>query len=246
MKISEPYSIFPEIYDPIMEHINFQAWANFILTSIEPDYPKSLLDIGCGTGSLIKEFPDLSLKMGIDKSKKMLEIARFRYPYANFLEADMKKFEVPEKFDLVVCTHDSLNYLIESSSMKSHFNSVYKVLEDRGYYFFDISSEYNLKKNFHNQTIRETYGDVSIIWENDYNNNNREITSTLTFEVHTVDGTEYFQEIHIQRYYPNEEIIGIAEEQGFEILRIGSDYKKWKLDQNCSLINFLAKKINGK
>ncbi len=244
MKISEPYSVFPRIYDPIMEHINFQSWTNFILQSIEPSYPQSLLDIGCGTGSLLKEFPEISKKVGLDRSKKMLEMAMFRYPYADYIQADMDNFQVSSLFDLIVCTHDSLNYLTDPASLESHFQCVWNSLESKGHYFFDISSEYNLKRNFHNQTIRESYGNTSILWENSYNPSSREITSTLTFEVNERNGTEYFQEIHVQRFYPNEEIIQIAEKVGFEILRVGSDYKKWKQEPHCSLITFLATKIN--
>ncbi len=242
MKNLDPYTLFPGIYDPIMEHIDFRAWTNFILASIEPHYPTTLLDIGCGTGSLIREFPQLTHKTGFDRSSKMLEIAKFRNPNCEFILGDMCKIQLNRNYDLIVCTHDTLNYIINVYDLESHFSSVRSALEDDGYYFFDISSEYNLKKNFHNQTIRETYGDTSIIWENIYNESKKEIISTLTFQVHSLNGTEYFQELHIQRYYSNEEIICIAEGQGFEILRIGSDYKKWKLDTNCSLINFLAVK----
>ena len=242
MKILDTYTLFPGIYDPIMKHINFQAWGNFILRSIEPDYPTSILDLGCGTGSLLKELPPMILKTGLDRSEKMLEVARKRVRDADFHKMDMISFELTQKYELALCTHDCLNYITEVYDLRSHFKCVRNALADRGYYFFDVSSEYNLKKNFHNQTIQEKFENVGIIWENNYDPQKKEIISTLNFEIRGENGPEYFREVHLQKYYSVEEIIVIAEEAGFSVLRIGSDYKKWKYDPNTSLINFLLKK----
>lgn len=242
MKNLPPYTLFPMIYDPMMKHILFKSWTNFILESMEPDYPTTLLDLGCGTGSLLKEFPPMLHKTGLDRSEKMLEIAKIRVPNVEWVVSDMISFKSPRLYDLVVCTHDCLNYIINIYELQMHFFSVRDALEKGGYYFFDISSEYNLKKNFHNHTIRESFDSMNILWENRYDEYRKEITSTLTFEVQTNRGTEVSREVHIQKYYSIEEIKILAEKSGFEVLKIGSDYKKWKLDPSASLITFLARK----
>lgn len=242
MKNLPPYTVFPTIYDPIMKHIMFKSWTNFILESMEPDYPTTLLDLGCGTGSLLREFPPMVHKTGLDRSEKMLEIAKTRVSNVEWILSDMINFQIPRVYDLVVCTHDCLNYIVNLYELQMHFFSVREVLEKGGYYFFDISSEYNLRKNFHNHTIRESFESMNLLWENTYDEIKKEITSTLTFEVQTPQGTESCREVHIQKYYSTEEIKILAEKSGFDVLKIGSDYRKWKFDPSASLINFLVKK----
>jgi len=48
------------------------------------------------------------------------------------------------------------------------------------------------------------------------------------------------KEIHVQKYFPPIEVSRLLEKTGFQILKMGSDYKKWKLEETACLVNFLA------
>ena len=63
-----------------------------------------VLDVGCGTAftlDCIKIQSDDYL--GIDCSKKMLKVARRKYPEYDFIRADMKDVAFHKKFDVAVC-----------------------------------------------------------------------------------------------------------------------------------------------
>lgn len=73
----------------------------------------SVLDIGCGFGRMA----DVAMRLkpgvrylGVDVSPDMIESARQRYPYSEWLCADYRDFRATRKFDLVLAV-SSLSYL---------------------------------------------------------------------------------------------------------------------------------------
>jgi len=82
----------------------------FIMEELRKVAPASLLDVGCGTGTVIallaKEFPEMKLT-GLDLSPLMLEQAKAKHiPNATFLEADSERLPFPDgAFACVTCMH---------------------------------------------------------------------------------------------------------------------------------------------
>ena len=68
----------------------------------------SVLDVGCGEGSLLREImalrPDLSTTAGIDISEGALELAKVKVPEASFYLMDIQTDKLDASFDLVVCS----------------------------------------------------------------------------------------------------------------------------------------------
>lgn len=243
MEVTKPYSKFSAVYDHVMGHIDFKRWALFILKSGFPNsVPARALDLGCGTGALFQYFPDSTYKVGMDISKEMVEVAKKNYPHIEFTVGDIRKFQFSEPFELITCNHDTLNYLTSYDELGAHMKSIRNNLADNGYYFFDVSSERNLIQNFHERIFRETIGDTFFIWENSYDEKNKEITSSLYFGTNDHSGFKEYREVHKQKYYSNDEIIYALEKNGLELVKIGSDYKRWTYDKNCSLVNFKVTK----
>jgi ubiquinone/menaquinone biosynthesis C-methylase UbiE len=89
--------------------------------------------------------------VGLDLSVEMLKIAKEKLmPYviakqANFVEGDAASYEFDERFGLVVSTYDALNHLPDMESLVGCFQSTYKVLEDSGYFIFDLNTSLGLK-----------------------------------------------------------------------------------------------------
>ncbi len=243
MQIIKPYSKFAEIYDHVMGHIDFKKWALFILNSGFPNkIPSRALDLGCGTGSLFTYFPAMTYKVGMDISSEMIATANKNYPSAKFQLGDIRNFQFDSAFDLITCNHDTINYLTSVGELEQHFASIWNNLSDNGYYFFDVSSERNLTENFHDKIFRETIGNTFFIWENSYDQINKEIISSLYFGINDENGFTEFREVHKQRYFSNDEIKSALDKSGLQLLKIGSDYKKWTYDKNASLINFKVRK----
>lgn len=66
-----------------------------------------VLDLGCGTGEPIGEyFVEQGYEViGVDASKKMLEIAKRRCSNIKFILADMRYLDLDERFDLIIVWH---------------------------------------------------------------------------------------------------------------------------------------------
>jgi len=66
----------------------------------------SVCDVGCGSGSFLKElqseFPWI-LPCGTDISETAIELAQAKLPHGHFWEIDITKQTIPQKFDLVLC-----------------------------------------------------------------------------------------------------------------------------------------------
>ncbi len=89
-------------YGPFSRHLR-----RLIKGLIAPLTFTTVLDVGCGQGSLLDElrdrFPHIQ-PSGMDLSGKAIELARTRVPQGKFQVADLV-FEPPEgKFDLVICS----------------------------------------------------------------------------------------------------------------------------------------------
>jgi SAM-dependent methyltransferase len=113
---------------------------------------KSLLDLCCGTGQLSAYFLEKDYRVvGLDLSDEMLKLAKAKLmPYvvakkAAFIQADATCFELEESFGLVVSTYDALNHLPDMESLVGCFRSTFNVLEECGYFIFDLNTSLGLK-----------------------------------------------------------------------------------------------------
>ena len=103
---------------------------------------KTSLDLGCGTGVLCEILHANGIKAsGMDFSEGMIEIAKKRNSEVSYEVADMVKYRPAKKFDLVTCTGDALNHIMDLKDVDQIFQNVYGYLNHGGYFIFDILSE---------------------------------------------------------------------------------------------------------
>ncbi len=107
-------------------------------------HPKSMLDIGCGTGVLCDILQKTGIQAtGIDLSEGMITIAKEEHDSCQFEVANMITYQPAneEKFDLVTCTGDALNHILDMEDVKTVCENVYGYLNRGGYFIFDILNE---------------------------------------------------------------------------------------------------------
>lgn len=103
-----------DVYDAIYSQKNYEAEAQ-ALKGFVAKYQKSngneLLDIACGTGLHLPYLVDDYQVTGVDLSTQQLESARKRLPKLNFVQGDMRDFDLHHQFDVVTCLFSSIGYV---------------------------------------------------------------------------------------------------------------------------------------
>ena len=103
---------------------------------------KSSLDLACGTGILCQILHEYGIAAcGMDFSEGMIAIARERNPEIPYEIADMITYRPDKSFDLVTCTGDALNHIINLNDVVQIFKNVYGYLTEDGHFMFDILNE---------------------------------------------------------------------------------------------------------
>ena len=133
---------YGEIYDNLMlpeERITYEM--EIILRTLQPDKPYSnMLDIGSGTGVLVKYLKDKGYNAyGIDKSKDMVNISKSRY------DIDIKNANVEQAmaYDRSLFTHIfCMNFTIYEMENKTQMlKNCYYWLQNNGYLILHLAEK---------------------------------------------------------------------------------------------------------
>lgn len=108
---------------------------------------KRMLDLGCGTGTLLKHYSATNETYGIDSSPEMIKIAKTKDKKSNYSIGDIIKIQFKRKFDIITCTYDTVNHLPSLDDWKLLFKAVSKHLSERGIFVFDYNTVFGLTNN---------------------------------------------------------------------------------------------------
>ncbi len=149
MRGMRPFSALAQVYDRMMADVPYAAWAEFVLSVLagEGAYPKSVLDLGTGTGASLEPFCARGLSgVGLDASREMLAQARARLPGVPFVQGDFRTFRLERRFDLIVSIFDSLNNLTNPADLRAAFRRVHAHLRPGGWFAADLNTPVGLEE----------------------------------------------------------------------------------------------------
>lgn len=134
------YERFAQFYDAVMG--DRRAAAEQVMKLIRAAKPdaKAVLELGCGTGSMLKHLQDAYEVSGLDTSSKMLSIARKKVPLAKLFRQNMVDFKIDDRFDVIFCVFDSINHVRRFSEWKKVFANARRHLTSAGCFIFDINT----------------------------------------------------------------------------------------------------------
>lgn len=221
------YERYAAVYDGSGQ-IRFALLTALYLEEILQRHPVKgwrMLDLACGTGTLLAAMAERGWRVtGLDRSPAMLVQAASKLAnvatIAELRQGDMREVAAllpANAFDLVTCTYDSLNYLIGVNDLAACFRGVAQVLAPGGLFVGDMNTRHFLAVDWGQCSLSEQAGYVQVERTHFEPMND---TSTLWLTGFIGDdqtGYERFDEIHIERAYPMEQVAAIIETAGLMI-----------------------------
>jgi len=142
----EAYEQFGRFYDAVMgDRTRTAAYVHSLITQHHPT-AKTLLELACGTGAILKHLTAHYAVSGLDVSAAMLALARKKLPHVPLFHEDMRTFALGKQFDVILCLFDSLNHVLQFADWKRIFRRVAHHLTADGLFLFDINPEQKLHR----------------------------------------------------------------------------------------------------
>jgi len=143
MSLTYPYFKLAEIYDQVMEHVDYKAWSAYIekLAGSKRSAIRDVLDLSCGTGKHLQHFPETWSSFGADQSYSMVNQARqknYNHRPALFVQRAPELAIRDESFDLVTMLYDSINYVLEKDAVVLLEAEIARILKPGGIFIFDV------------------------------------------------------------------------------------------------------------
>jgi SAM-dependent methyltransferase len=208
---------FAEFYNRHWSDWAETVWP-FVSRTVKKDCPKAgtWLDLCCGTGQLLKKVTQRGYAAtGMDLSPFQLGHARRNAPKAKFVRADVRKYSLPERYDVITCLFDSLNYLLTPVGLKAAFTSARRHLNPDGLFIFDMNTEAGYLKQWNHASIPIRKDACLLILETTYSRKARLAQCLINGFIKKGKDYRGFEERHIQRAYPVSTLDRLLRETGF-------------------------------
>jgi ubiquinone/menaquinone biosynthesis C-methylase UbiE len=130
------FRMYAKYYDRIyLKRKDYKKEAEVIKSVIgqfEKKRSKNLLDVGCGTGEHLKHLIPEFKCVGMDVNRSMVNLAKKKVPNAKFKIADMVKFNLKQKFDVITCLFGAVGYVETFNNMVKTLENFHKHLSEKG------------------------------------------------------------------------------------------------------------------
>ena len=216
---------------------------------------RRMLDVACGTGTLALLMAEGGWRVvGLDSSEAMLMQARAKSDGIDFIDGDMRAISalaetykdalaLHASFDLATCAYDSLNYLQTSEELLACFEGIAWALQAGGLFVGDMNTRWFLEHDWGECEVQEQPGYVQIN-RSHYDTANSTSTLLLTgFVGDDERGYERFDERHVERAYPLEEVTVLLEQAGLRVEATYDSFTFLQPTERTQRIMWVARKV---
>jgi SAM-dependent methyltransferase len=211
-----------------------QDFLFYLKLAEEKGYGSSILEIGCGNGRIASRLANHGFRVsGIDCSRAMLEEARKNSAQVEWVEADVRNFDLGKKFQLITFPFDGLQHLLSLQDIESGLNCIKNHLNNNGRFVVDVTHaapQYLTNILFENGRRVDSIfqdpagrGTVVVTQTREYDAVNQ-ILRLKKFFYFPNSKEELFKEVAFRCYFP-QELEVLLQSKGFEIERRFGDYQ---------------------
>jgi len=194
---------FATMYELLHDPQFYQDWLKLLQSYVTEK--KAILDLGCGNGMLLSLLQAQGHEVsGVDVSADMLTLAKEKLgPTAELYENDMVEFFTKKaRYDIIISTCDSLNYLASIKDIEQVFRQVHAMLKPGGFFFFDIHSDYTFCERFMNWHYGADTERASFIWDIHVSDGNMYEHDLIFFLLNEGGLYERYDSIQVEYFYP--------------------------------------------
>lgn len=251
-KKKDIYSVLAQLYDTLMDDVDYEAWADFIdeiIITHHPD-PIDVMELACGTGSMVLSLAELeSYRLwASDKSPQMIEIARKKAEATGtdikFSVMDFERIQSPKKFDIVFTVFDSVNYLHSHEQILKMLHGVYDILKPEGLFIFDFSTPKNSLESVDYLNEDEgRKGNLRFFRQSSYDAAQKKHYNIFDIERLSDSGEviERIKEEHVQRIYSLNEMLSIVQQTSYNLVAKYEDFELVDADENSTRVTMVLK-----
>ncbi len=244
-----PYVALARYYEEVMEHVDYHKWALYItrLANRSGKHVREITDLACGTGTLARELALRGYHLtGVDGSEAMIQRAKEsgspdRYNPIRYFTGDLREPPPVREQDMVLCLYDSLNYLMESPDVHRFFASARKILAKNGLLVYDLSTEFNSRRNFNGYEISEKIKGASY-HRKAYFDAGERIQNNI-FELHPEGESVIYIEHHKQRVWSISQTISILKSEGLKKVAVYNGLTFHPGNEKSSRVHIVAKPV---
>lgn len=236
---TDPYLHVANIYPHLMNFVSYKWWARYIYTITKPKVVKnpSVLELASGNCALAdhlsKHYKNYLVS---DISKNMLKHSNTQL---NKVCCDMTAIPLRKKFDLVLTSFDSVNYLLNKKLLQKFFKEAYNHLSEKGVLTFDAALESNSYKHQKTATTKGKakgfiYFRKSIFMP----------ASRIHKNIFTIiyPNGEAFSETHKQKIYSFNTFFEMAEKSGLYVVNCYKDFSFTRGKATSDRVQFIMKR----
>lgn len=232
------YSLVSEIYPNLMNEVSYKSWAKYLIR-ITKSYIQTdsrILELASGSCQLSKilsrDYPniictDLSFNM-ISKGNCDLKIV-----------CDMTKIPFNSNFGMILCTFDSVNYLLTKKKLLNLFQEVNRLLSDEGIFTFDASLEKNSYVHQKNSKSKGKIGNFSYRRKSRYDAEQRIHYNEFLI---TDNNGKQFVEIHKQKIFSFETYFDLLDIAGLFVVKCYEAFTLKNGSPESDRVQFIVKK----
>lgn len=184
-----------------------------------------VVDLGCGSGVTARILTDAGYDvLGVDFSADFLALARAHAPAARFVHASLYDVDLPGCV-AVAALGEPLSYAADPRAgpeqLAGLFGRVFTALRPGGLFLFDVSTPGRERGG--RRRVWHEAADWLLCFEAEEDATARTLTRRISVFRPVSPGAEEYRrldEVHVQRLYPVEDVLGYLTDAGFQARRL--------------------------
>jgi ubiquinone/menaquinone biosynthesis C-methylase UbiE len=236
---TDPYLHVANIYSHLMNFVSYKWWARYIYTITRPIVIKNpnVLELAGGNCALAEHLSKLYKNYIVtDISQSMLKRANKKQ---NRVCCDMTDIPFTKKFDLILTSFDSVNYLLSKKRLLKFFREVCSYLTENGVLTFDAALESNSYKHQKTATTKGKAKGFTYLRKSIYMPLSKIHKNIFAI---TYPTGEILFETHKQKIYSYDTFFEMAEKSGLYVVNCYKAFSHNKGKASSDRVQFIMKR----